>query len=149
MKRNAPFSWLEQLLIVMILAVCMSVIGPARARALATPGLGTQVFEIGVSTPAGTAVLLATGAGTLTQLELSSGTIVAQDFVTAYDSATVAGYSNCNGDGTAAAPRIANVSATAAATPAALPAPAIGRPFKNGAVVCSSALRRTTVIISQ
>ncbi|HXT00358.1 MAG TPA: hypothetical protein VN915_06760 [Elusimicrobiota bacterium] len=148
MKSNRPFSWLEQMLVVMVLTVMMMAIAPLAKATTCATGAGTCVFEIGVSTPAATFVLLTTGQGTLNNLVISSRTAAAGDFCVAFDSASTSGLT-IEGDGTSVAPRIMATSVVATNTVTPQPANAPAVPFLNGIAVGCSAARRATVILNK
>lgn len=125
---------------VLVVLALIAVLAPSKAKAVTTP------YEMGISTPALTAVLLATGAGVLNDVEISSG--VATTFCAAFDSATPGSISiSGNGDGTAAAPRLGHVNAVATA-PAAF-ASKIGRKFTNGLVLICNVAVHAVAIVSQ
>lgn len=109
-----------------------------------TAGIGaTSIFEIGLSTPALTPLLISAGPGGLGSASISSST--AGGNCVFFDSATTSGITSPNQDGTNVAPRIANIWFTTANTNPALPYPS-STPFRNGLVVICSILSRVTVI---
>ncbi|MDE2236251.1 MAG: hypothetical protein KGK30_00020 [Elusimicrobia bacterium] len=108
----------------------------ARAQALSA-NTGLQGFEIGISTPAQSAVLISKTAGYITAAEISSAT-AAGNFCAFYDSNTVSGYTAATQAGTAAAPRIATLTAASTTADNGFPAGSGPIPFNKGLVgICN------------
>ena len=102
------------------------------------------VYFMGESTPTVTAVLLASGSGQLTAAQISSAT-AAGDACVWFDSATTSGYA-FNSQGTTAAPRIADVTATAVNATYSLP---WARPFTNGLVAICKGIKAAYTRVTQ
>lgn len=112
-----------------------------------TAGKGLQTAEMSVSTPAAVAVQVATGAGYITAVDVSSITN-AGDFCDLFDSASVSGYSSSPSAypaGTLAAPMVASVVATTGPATYSLPTSS-PRPFYNGIVAWCKAAVHAIVI---
>lgn len=100
-------------------------------------GAVQSAYEIGSSTPALTAMLVSAGPGTLSTAQLSSTT--AGGYCAFFDSATAAGITTANQDGTLVAPKIGTVWFATANIPAYL-SPAV--PFRNGLVAICQLVSR-------
>lgn len=103
-----------------------------------------SLYFMGESTPTVTAVLLVTGAGQFTAAQISSAT-AAGDFCVWFDSASVSGIV-ASSQGTAAAPRIGDVTATATNASYTLPFP---RSFSNGLVALCKGIKSAYTRITQ
>lgn len=101
-------------------------------------------YFIGESTPSLTAVRLLSGAGQLTAVQVSSAS-AAGDACVFFDSASVSGITFA-GEGTAVAPRIADVTATATNTSYTLP---WARSFSNGIVAVCKGLKSAYAKVTQ
>ena len=108
--------------IIMMLAVVAGLSAGASAATWTQNFNGVQTAEIGVSTPANTAILVAAGPGTVSWVSLSSAT-TAGDYCVGYDSGNVTGFTTAAQAGTLAAPMKFMIQATAAKATYDLPLP--------------------------
>lgn len=140
----------------MFLVVALALVASkAAASSCSAVSSGPCVAEIGTSTPtAGTTpVQVATGAGVINDIQLSSSTaaqIALGAFCVAFDSAPAVGSftGTAESDGTATAPRLLTVQQTTInATTRLSPGP--GTPFSNGLVVVCKGVARALAILSK
>lgn len=138
-----------KMLVVLILTIAAALM-PASLKA-AQPwatGTATSIWEVGMSTPAATPMLISAGAGSLQTATISSSTVGGNCVF--FDSASVSGITSVDQNGTNTAPRLGEVFFITANTPASLPPVTnAARPFRNGLVALCSHLARLTVIGSR
>lgn len=139
---------IESFLLMLLFAFVMGAMSalPSHAAQPWATGSATSIFEIGLSTPAATAVLVSAGEGAFGSATLSSSTVGGNCVF--FDSNTVSGITSVNQDGTNTAPRIGEIFFITANTPQITPVNAAKR-FNNGLVALCSHLARLTIIGSR
>lgn len=127
--------------IAVVALVALGLASPAKA-------VTNSVASVGTSTPTLTAVMLATGAGSLAEVEITSAT-AAGDFCLFIDTANVNGI-NINHDGrVVAGVNLAPVIAMPTAPAVKTNYTARGGPFTNGLAAICSGIRRALARIAQ